>query len=102
MTTHTLDDANLSQSRDTLHATYTNPCYTAHMSRHTISQSLWLRNRPFSLLDGATAVFDWQPLTGDYDVSSTPQSANARAIASDFIVTGNDMHAALLDYARTQ
>ena len=32
---------------------------------------------------GATAVFDWQSLTGDYDVSSTPQSADARAIASD-------------------
>src|SRR5215467_15582618 len=88
MTTHTLDDENLSQSRDTLHATFTNPCYTAHMSRHTISQSLWLRNRPFSLLDGAMAVFDWRPLTDQYNVSPTPQSADARAIASDFYTPG--------------
>ena len=38
----------------------------------------------------------------DYNVSATPQIADARAIASDFIVTGNDMRAALSDYARTQ
>lgn len=72
------------------------------MSRHSILQSLWLRSRSFSFLDGATAVFDWQPLTGDYDVSSTPQSADARAIASDFFITGEDMCAALSEYARTQ
>ena len=72
------------------------------LSRHSISQSLWLRSRPVSFLDGATAVFDWQPLTGNYDVSSTPQSADARAIASDFFITGEDMRAALLEYARTQ
>jgi len=30
----------------------------------------------------------------------TPNAAEARAIASDFIVTGNDMRTALADYAR--
>jgi len=72
------------------------------MSRHTVSQSLWLRNRPFSLLDGATAVFDWTPLTDRYNVSPTPQSAEAGAMASDFYVVGNDMRAALAEYGRTQ
>jgi hypothetical protein len=73
-----------------------------HMSRHSISQTLWLRTRPFSLLDGATALFDWRPLTHLYNVSATSQSADARAIASDFYITGNDMRAALSEYGRTK
>jgi len=72
------------------------------MSRHSISNSLWLRTQPFSFLDGATAVFDWRPLTDQYNVSSTPQSANARAMAADFYAVGDDMRAALSDYGRTQ
>src|SRR5262249_17760645 len=51
--------------------------HSIHMSRHSISPSLWLRTRPFSFLDGATAVFEWQPLTDHYHVSPTPQSADA-------------------------
>jgi len=35
-------------------------------------------------------VFDWTPLTERYNIAPTPQNADARAIASDFIVTGND------------
>jgi hypothetical protein len=42
------------------------------MSKHVISQSLWLRARPLSFLDGATSVFDWQPFTQHYNVSPTP------------------------------
>jgi hypothetical protein len=72
------------------------------MSRHSVSQSLWLRNRSFSLLDGATAVFDWTSLTDRYNVSPTPQSADARVMASDFYAVGNDMRAALSEYGRTQ
>ena len=72
------------------------------MSRHSISQTLWLRTRPFSFLDGARAVFDWRPLTHDYNVSPTPQSADARAMASDFYAVGEDMRAALSEYGRTQ
>jgi hypothetical protein len=34
---------------------------------------------------------------GRYNASPTGQSVDARAIASDFIVTGNDMRAALAD-----
>src|SRR5262249_4819402 len=73
-----------------------------HMSRHTISQSLWLRNRPFSLLDGATAVFDCRPFTYNYNISPAPQAADARAIASDLYAVGDDMRAALAEYGRTQ
>ena len=61
--------------------------------------SLWLRKRSFSFIDGATTVFDWTPITAHYDVSPTPENADARAIASDFIVTGNDLRSALAEYA---
>jgi hypothetical protein len=72
------------------------------MSKHVITQSLWLRTQPFSFLDGATAVFDWTPTTDRYNVSPTPQSADARAMASDFYAVGDDMRAALSEYGRTQ
>jgi len=74
--------------------------HSAHISKHSISQSLWLRNRPIPFLEGVAAVFDWQPLIDRYNVSLTPQNADARAIASDFWITGNDMRAALSEYAR--
>lgn len=68
----------------------------------TLYTSLRLRKRAFSFVDGATAVFDWTPFTHYYNVSNTPQNADARAIASDFLVTGNDLRAALSEYARTR
>ena len=103
MTTHTLDDANLSQPRDTLHATFTNPCYTARIWAGTpFRNHSGSATAPFPFLDGTTAVYDWQPVTDLYNVSPTPQSADARAMASDFFITGNDMRAALSEYARTQ
>ncbi|MGE0853629.1 MAG: hypothetical protein AB7O44_29115 [Hyphomicrobiaceae bacterium] len=71
------------------------------MSRVDLSQSLFLRTDPFSFIDGATGIFDWTPLTARYNVSPTPQIADARAIASDFIITGNDLRAALAQYGRT-
>ena len=64
--------------------------------------SLALRKRPFSFTDGLASAFDYSPFTRDYNVSATPQIADARAIASDFIVTGDDMRTALSDYGRTQ
>ena len=64
--------------------------------------SLHLRKRPFSFTDGLASAFDYRPLSDGYNVSATPQIADARAIASDFIVTGNDMRTALSEYARTQ
>ena len=64
--------------------------------------SLSLRKRPYSFADGLSAVFDYTPLSAKYNVSATPQIADAKAIASDFIVTGNDMRAALADYAGTE
>jgi hypothetical protein len=70
------------------------------MSRIEISNSLWLRKHPFSFTDGLASVFDYKTITDGYNVSPTPQNADARAIASDFVVTGNDMRAALADYAR--
>jgi hypothetical protein len=72
------------------------------MSRHNFSQSLWLRTRSFSFVDGATAVFDWQPLSHHCNVSPTPQSADTRAMASDFYAVGDDMRAALSEYAQSQ
>ena len=70
-----------------------------YMSTYTL-QSLALRKRPFSFLDGLTSAFDYSRITEKYNVSPTPQSADARAIASDFLVTGDDMRAALADYGR--
>ncbi len=72
------------------------------MSRIDLAHSLFLRKQPFSFIDGATSVFDWMPVTQNYNIASTPQSADARAIASDFIITGNDLRTALADYARTE
>jgi hypothetical protein len=72
------------------------------MSRVDLSHSLFLRRHPFSFMDGATGVFDWTPMTKNYNVAATPESADARAIASDFIITGNDLRAALADYARAE
>jgi len=48
------------------------------------------------------AVFDYAPLSASYHISATPQIADARAISSDFITTGNDMRTALADYGRAQ
>jgi hypothetical protein len=51
-------------------------------------------------MEGAAAIFDYTPFIIAYNISPTPQSADARAIASDFIATGEDMRSALSDYAR--
>ena len=68
---------------------------------HTL-QSLALRKHPFSFTDGLASAFDYTPISQKYNVSPTPNAADACAIASDFIVTGNDMRTALADYARAQ
>jgi len=72
------------------------------MSSSYTLQSLTLRKRPFSFTDGLASAFDYTPLTRSYNVSLTPNAADARAIASDFFMTGNDMRTALADYGRTQ
>ena len=72
------------------------------MASTDFSRSLFLRKHPFSFIDGATGLFDWTPLAERYNVSPTPQIADTRAIASDFIITGNDLRAALAEYAQTQ
>src|SRR5262245_38133563 len=74
----------------------------AHQTMTTGYASLALRKRPFSFSEGLAAVFDHAPLSESYHVSATPQIADARAIASDFIATGSDMRAALSEYAREQ
>jgi len=65
------------------------------MSQHSISQTLWLRNRPFSLRNAQRPYSTDAPLTPRYNVLPTPHCADARAIASDFFIAGNDMRAAL-------
>lgn len=66
----------------------------------SLSSSLALRTHGFSFTEGLASAFDHSSVSARYNVSATPQIADARAIASDFIVTGNDMRAALADYAR--
>ena len=70
------------------------------MSRTDFSQSLFLRRQPFSFIDGAASIFDWSPITERYNMAPTAENADARAIASDFIITGNDLRSALAEYAR--
>jgi hypothetical protein len=70
------------------------------MSRTDLSQSLFLRSQPFSFIDGAASIFDWSPITERYNMAPTAENADARAIASDFIITGNDLRSALAEYAR--
>jgi hypothetical protein len=65
------------------------------MSTALTLQSLTLRKQPFSFTEGFASAFDWTPISQKYNVSPTPNAADARAIASDFIVTGNDMGAIL-------
>jgi hypothetical protein len=72
------------------------------MSSLDLSHSLFLREHPFSFIDGASGVFDWTPITAHYNIAPTAQNADARAIASDFIITGNDLRAALAEYGRRQ
>jgi len=48
------------------------------------------------------AVFDCRPLSHEYKVSPTPQSADGCTIASDFWITGDDMRADPSEYDRTQ
>jgi hypothetical protein len=66
----------------------------------SLASSLFLRKNRFTFSEGLASAFDWTPIRENYNISATPQSADARAIASDFIVTGNDLRAALSEYAR--
>jgi hypothetical protein len=72
------------------------------MSAGYTLQFLALRKHAFSFTEGLASAFDWTPVSRSYNISPTPNIADARAIASDFIVTGNDMRSALADYARAQ
>jgi hypothetical protein len=71
----------------------------SHMT--SLHASLGLRIKPLSFAEGMTGVFDHPTLSGLCHVSATPSLADARAIASDFIITGNDMRSALTEYGRT-
>jgi hypothetical protein len=68
----------------------------------SLSSSLFLRKSHFTFSEGLASAFDWMPIAEHYNISPSPQSADARAIASDFIVTGNDVRAALSEYGRSQ
>jgi hypothetical protein len=65
----------------------------------SLASSLFLRRSRFTFEEGLASAFDWTPIRDNYNISATAQSADARAIASDFIVTGNDLRAALAEYA---
>ena len=66
----------------------------------SLASSLFLRKGRFTFEEGLASAFDWKPIKQNYNISATPQIADARAMASDFIVTGNDLRAALSEYAR--
>ncbi len=68
----------------------------------TLASSLLLRTSRFSFSEGLASAFDYTSIASNYHLSPTASAADARAIASDFIVTGNDMRAALADYARAR
>jgi hypothetical protein len=84
------------------HAPFINPCYSSDDMSTYAFQLLALRKQRFSFTEGLASAFDYTPIINAYNVSPTPNSADARAIASDFIATGDDMRTALADYARTQ
>jgi len=72
------------------------------MSSLTPFSTLTLFRQPFSFREGMASAFDYAPITEPYNMCPTPQQADAQAIASDFLITGNDLRAALADYAQSQ
>jgi hypothetical protein len=61
--------------------------------------SLYLRKHQFSFLDGLASVLDTPPITDKYRVAPTPEIADGRALAADFLITGNDIRDAMTKYA---
>lgn len=57
--------------------------------------TLFLRRRRFSLVDGLARVFPDTPVTAGYHTAPTADAADAQAIAADFLITGDDLRAAL-------
>ncbi|MGA8151017.1 MAG: hypothetical protein WB952_08715 [Terriglobales bacterium] len=51
-----------------------------------------------SFLSGAARALDLYGLYDAYNISTTPQEADARALAADWIVTGQDLQEALDDF----
>jgi len=66
----------------------------------SLGSTLFLRKSPFTFSEGLASAFDWTPIRENYNISATPQIADACAMASDFIVTGNDLRTALSEYGR--
>jgi hypothetical protein len=62
--------------------------------------NLFLRKRRFSFIEGAAGLFDQRPFSSHYRLSASPEAADYRALASDFIIVGNDMRAALNNFPR--
>ena len=70
------------------------------MSTYTF-QLLALRKQPFSFTEGLASAFDYTPVSAVQRLGNAQRRRRSR-IASDFIVTGNDMRTALVDYGRTR
>jgi hypothetical protein len=51
-----------------------------------------------SFLSGAARAFDLYGLYDAYNASATPLEADARALAADWIVTGQDLQDAIDDF----
>jgi hypothetical protein len=51
-----------------------------------------------SFLSGAARTLDFYGLYDAYNISATPLEADARALAADWIVTGQDLQDAIDDF----
>jgi hypothetical protein len=58
--------------------------------------TLYLRRQRSTFADGLAALFDNASVSGRYDRSPSAEIADARAVAADFLITGDDLRSALL------
>src|SRR5262245_13651240 len=82
-------------ARSAMHASIQASARIAFMT--TIAR-LKLRKQRFSFKRGLARVFDATAISDNYNQSPSAQLADARAIASDFQITGEDLRAALSQY----
>lgn len=61
--------------------------------------SLFLRKSRPSFLEGLAELFEPASVMKKYHTSPTAEIADGRGIAADFLVVGDDLRAALTDYA---
>jgi hypothetical protein len=68
------------------------------MLTHMQAPTLFLRRTSFSFIAGAASLFENPTIMRHYRTPPTSQIADGQALASDFLIIGDDMRAALSDY----